>query len=370
MAATLLGSAVPPLLWPSQVLSLALSQSSGATEAPVSTGFSQGDSAGVLGKLNRLLAELAYAQVGGGNGFGIMDGLALSVSSGLTLAIASGHASIFGTVEYAGGTTVLPNNTSRCWIWLLQNGTITVLTSTTTPGSAAVLLGSCITSAGVISDLDTSGVPYIRGGNVWRETADADAPSDTPSTSHFFITKTAGGIYTWDGSVYAETIYGGRARVSSLRTKNQAGDPGVPSGEVVLYAKGDKLYFRDSTGLRQISEAGKLVLEHPTMRGNIAWPVNTETITATKQLIATDNNVQVLTASGANRNVDMPDPTTVTAGYEWRIINGGSSNNVVVRSYGGGTTIATLTPGQAVTVRPVFSAGSLSWPTAALTPES
>jgi hypothetical protein len=71
---------------------------------------------------------------------------------------------------------------------------------------------------------------------------------------------------------------------------------------------------------------------------------NTETITATKELTDNDTPFQMITASGSSRTVELaPEATTnhVTVVY-----NAGGSQNVVVKDDSGGTTFATLEPGE------------------------
>jgi hypothetical protein len=108
------------------------------------------------------------------------------------------------------------------------------------------------------------------------------------------------------------------------------------------------------------------VLDGPTVVGHLVAAVNTETLSANKSLVAADANVQALTASGASRNVTLPDPATMTFGHSYRIINAGSSNNLVLKDFGG-TTLATLTPGQSATVKPMSSGGALVWPASVAT---
>lgn len=70
---------------------------------------------------------------------------------------------------------------------------------------------------------------------------------------------------------------------------------------------------------------------------------NTETITGTKQLTDGDCPIQLITASGANRDVELP--VKATTNHWHMIVNAGGSNNVVVKDDTGATTYATLPPG-------------------------
>lgn len=82
------------------------------------------------------------------------------------------------------------------------------------------------------------------------------------------------------------------------------------------------------------------------LRGGI-WRAeyrNVETITATKELADSDCPIQLITASGANRTVELaPEATTNHFTY---IKNAGGSNNVLVKDDSGVTTFATLAPGE------------------------
>lgn len=73
---------------------------------------------------------------------------------------------------------------------------------------------------------------------------------------------------------------------------------------------------------------------------------NVQTISATKQLTDNDCPIQVLTASGANRDVKLA--VEAITNHVSVIRNGGGSNNIVVKDDSGSTTFATLLPGDFV----------------------
>lgn len=82
---------------------------------------------------------------------------------------------------------------------------------------------------------------------------------------------------------------------------------------------------------------------------------NTETITATKELADTDCQFQVITASGAERTVELaPEATTnhVTILY-----NKGASNNVPVKDDSGAITYIVLEPGEWAMFLPINGVG-------------
>ena len=83
---------------------------------------------------------------------------------------------------------------------------------------------------------------------------------------------------------------------------------------------------------------------------------NTETISATKELVDDDCPFQLITASGANRTVELaPEATTNHAVV---IYNAGGSNNVLVKDDSGATTFATLEPGEWCMAVPI---GGVTW---------
>ena len=69
---------------------------------------------------------------------------------------------------------------------------------------------------------------------------------------------------------------------------------------------------------------------------------NTETITATKELADTDTQYQIITASGADRTVELAPAATTN--HITLIYNAGASNNVPVKDSAGAITYATLRP--------------------------
>lgn len=158
-------------------------------------------------QVNQLGAVSDQGDRAGAGLIGVPDNpqkIILGVGSGLLLAVGAGYAMIGGPVEIPSGTTqAVPNNTSRIWIWLKQTGpALTYTTDTTPPAGEVCLLGSCVTSGGAITSVDTSGVMYLRGGIGWRESADQGAPTDTPPSNIQFFAKTGGGTYFWTGTAY------------------------------------------------------------------------------------------------------------------------------------------------------------------------
>jgi hypothetical protein len=137
-----------------------------------------------------------------GGGYGVIQGFVLSTVSGLALPIGAGVANCNTAVPYAGGTQVVPDNTTLGFLWLLQNGTTTPTTTITPPSSNCVYIGNFTTSGGNVTAVDYSGVCYCIGGNLIRTTNDRSAPADTPSAGTYFHTITQAGHYVFNGSNY------------------------------------------------------------------------------------------------------------------------------------------------------------------------
>lgn len=130
----------------------------------------------------------------------------LTAGSGLTLNIAAGNFLVDSPGHRAATTLALTNNVYN-WVWLTASGSLVAATSATTalpstPASARVFLGRVLTAAGAITQIDYSGRLELRGGTLYRRTADAGMPTDTPPASCQILTRTAGGLYLWDGDQY------------------------------------------------------------------------------------------------------------------------------------------------------------------------
>jgi hypothetical protein len=169
---------------------------------PTSIQFSTGAFTNVPANLNSNSKGADMAQRYGSGGYGVGSGLALSAGTGLICAVAQGQAVCDGLVEVYTAQNVVVSASSNNWIWLKQDGTLVVTTTTAKPTGNVVLLGCAITSGSAVTSVDYSGVVYWRGGQMWRETADVGKPLDTPDSTLRFWTKTAGGLYFWDGLAY------------------------------------------------------------------------------------------------------------------------------------------------------------------------
>lgn len=135
-------------------------------------------------------------------GVGVLDGLALSTVSGLSITVGAGFALNQGIIDVAAditGVAVPPSSTSH--IWLSASGTITAGT-TTPPAGRQVYLGSVVTGVSSVTSISTNGVVYIRGGGLWRSLA--STPSDSPASSIRAWTQVGTSLYLWDGTAWRE----------------------------------------------------------------------------------------------------------------------------------------------------------------------
>ena len=83
---------------------------------------------------------------------------------------------------------------------------------------------------------------------------------------------------------------------------------------------------------------------------------NTETLSADRQLLDVDTPTQLLTASGANRNVKLA--AEADSNHIGVIYNNGVSNNLVVKDDSSAVTFATLEPGEWCIAIPI---GGVAW---------
>lgn len=162
--------------------------------------------------LDALARGLGYAIIDNGN-----SPLALSAVD-LTLTVAPGQALLDNVItvpvpnpaqNILPKTLVLTINSGRVYIWLKRDLTLVPRYNDTTPPSdmPAIYLGSAQTNASQITSLDASGVVYLRGPALWRQTADVGAPQDTPPSSLSLYTRTQGGLFLWDGVAHLPIFY-------------------------------------------------------------------------------------------------------------------------------------------------------------------
>jgi hypothetical protein len=263
---------LPLPIAPTQVPSIA-DCSDGATTGILPIGVAAFTGLLYAERLNELLAMLSLAALYGGNGHGIVSGLALNTGSTLALAVDAGTAMIGAPIQFAGGSIVVPDDTTYVRIWLKQDGTLAYGTSTSPPTATAMFLGTVTTASGVITVADGSGRVEIKAGTLQRRTADLGAPTDAPPAGMSLVTRTNAGFYRWDG-----------------------------------------------------------VAHNP-----VGTPVNTQTLAGNLSLDQYAAPVQALTPSGANRNVTLPSSPGLDQSLRIINKAATGSYNIVVKNPDGST---------------------------------
>lgn len=198
MAVTLTSSSVPLPVTPTVSIDI-----SDSADAPlVSNEFAAGMASGFTTKLNQDNKRQDLLAVYGGGGYGVCSGFVITAGSGLQAAVAAGKAVCGGVLEKTSSSNVVVSASSTNWIWLKQDGTFVVQTTTAKPSGECVLLGAAVTDGSGVTSIETAGVVYLRGGQLWRQTADSLAPQDSPGSTLRIWTTTAGGEYFWNGSAW------------------------------------------------------------------------------------------------------------------------------------------------------------------------
>jgi hypothetical protein len=91
----------------------------------------------------------------------------------------------------------------RIWVWLRQSGIlVNTIGSAPPPSGYNCLLGSCTTDGSSVTGIDFSGVLYLNGAGLFRQSADQGMATDTPSPNVHFTQQTAFATYIWSGSKY------------------------------------------------------------------------------------------------------------------------------------------------------------------------
>ena len=185
----------------------------------------------------------------------VLPGLDLTVSAGLTLAIAAGQVVLDSVVQKLAATTLaLTDNISRIYLWMNQAGVVTAVhNSTTPPAGVQVFLGSVVTAAGAITSIDGSGVIYFRSGMTFRRTADTAMPTDTPPGGIGFFSLGPSAAWLWDGSAYWELSAGlplADTVIASGRSLT------IPAGKQLVVAEMDVQGTLTVTGILKVLGIG------------------------------------------------------------------------------------------------------------------
>jgi hypothetical protein len=203
----------------------------GGSGAHTARTFAPGQSTGVAAKLTDNAARLDVGLLYSGLPR-IAQGLGISAID-LTATVAVGVAISWGliTLEAPRGAIALANNADN-FLWIRQQTSgsspeVLVNTTAIPPSGDAVYLGMIRTLAGVPTAVDLGGVIYSRGGMAWRETGDAGEPADTPPAGYSLLTKTAGGLYLWDGEDWYKLVSGGISGTVPLAKLTGGGTDGT-----------------------------------------------------------------------------------------------------------------------------------------------
>jgi hypothetical protein len=200
VAITLLASACPAVQGPAGLVKL--SDAASAAPTLLSAAVIDGGT-NLSSKINKNAQFLELlARYGPKGVFGVAYGLTISVVSGLTIEVAAGHAIMESIIELSADTEATAFDNTNSYVWLKQDGTIEVVNNAVTaPAMDAVYLGRVTASGGTVSGtIEYAGRVDIIGNIALRQTADTEIPSDTPSSSLAFFTKTLNGTWMWDGS--------------------------------------------------------------------------------------------------------------------------------------------------------------------------
>jgi hypothetical protein len=236
-------------------------------EPPVSESFATGDKIEVAGKLNRNFARLDAMNRAGAGAIAVGIGLDLVVDSGLAAHITPGQ-----TVD---GLATLPAeydldvaDDAATYVWLSPLATpAAVIGDTTSPGEGYTYLGALVADDGAVK-VDYSGRMEMRGGVLWRRTADPGEPGDTPPAGIKFLHTSGNGIWLWDGEQYWYTSSTNAPDIGKVRTNADDVTAGYLEEELVA---GDNIMITVVT-----DEAG-----NKTLRISAASVADTKTLKAT-----------------------------------------------------------------------------------------
>jgi hypothetical protein len=214
MVVRLCAHEVPQLMENREFLSLRESENSMRTKAPVARGFKQGETFVTSSKLNRNAAQMDLVGRYGGGGYAVAFGLEIEIGQDGHAIVHAGHAVIDGVVEVSEKTVLkLLPSCERVYVWLRQDGELWCSGDVRSlPGVPACYLGCCKVVDSKAVEADQSGVLYLKGGSLWRETADTGVPSVTPNFGGCHVHVVQGGTLYFDGRRYLEMLPFGSPR--------------------------------------------------------------------------------------------------------------------------------------------------------------
>lgn len=266
------------------------------------------------------------------HGRGVISGMTMTDAGSGVASISTGVYHILGSSYVTTTLTYTIPASSTVSLWIDENGTLSHTTSTTDSGDL-VCLGR-ITRTGSTLTITENGRNYL-----------LRTSSTTPG-----VYKIGTGIY-FDGP----------------NTKLGIGTT-TPTNNFEV--AGTSLLANTTVG-GTLGVTGAVSLSNTlTSTAQIPTPTNVQTLTSDKTLVKGDANLQIITASGANRKVILP--ATLDWGTHFTIANVGTSNNVLVRDSADSATVCTLAPGELTKVSASVPSGGGSspiWPTST-TPSS
>jgi len=154
---------------------------------------------------NASLVDVVNAFLFGGCGYAITSGFGFATSAARQIFTTPGTAVGPGPLESQTGLSVILPTDNTYYVFLLSTGVLGYSTVLGTPPANAVLyLFQVITSGGVVTAVDNSGVVQQYSGSLRRFTADRCIPSDTPSSGWPLVieTTTQAGLFRWDGTIH------------------------------------------------------------------------------------------------------------------------------------------------------------------------
>jgi hypothetical protein len=162
----------------------------------------------------------------GGGTYGIVKGLTLSQTTSGKVDVAAGQAMLDQIVDNPSTAQKSLTLSQNNWVFLLQSGAFSVIASAgapALPASVCAYLGMvAVDGSGNFTNVDLSGVMYLRGGVGYRKVADTGMPGDTPPSGYIFLTETGHSRYLWDGGAYFEITDGRRSDFQSLTAMTDA----------------------------------------------------------------------------------------------------------------------------------------------------
>lgn len=285
-------------------------------------------------------------------GRGVASGLELSAGDGLQVEVSAGLVVTGGSARQTAliYATVPPSNSK--YVWVDEEGTIAFSDSASDLGGSNVCLGRVFSDADSITSVTTEGRceiarwtslrTYSLGQNLLvLDTETGRVGIGMEPTVAFEVSGSA----RFSSEVSADRVLV-RSRVSAPSGEAGAATLCFSGGELKAVQSGEPAVSL-TRGFRPVS---------------FGWASRSLVLSDDLTLGSTDAPIQALQAGGADREIRLPAVADVDWGTWFRILNVGSSDDLVVKSFDGSTTLATLAPGQFVEALPVALAGSPVWP--------